>query len=113
MLTPGQEIKTFTVYRPETHGTAIGREGLTKSMTYVGKIDAVLAQAKPEEIERWRILDHPVSHKIIAGGKSTFDVLPGDIFVYNGRKFYHEANPNNIGDLDCWTVFYCNERFDV
>jgi hypothetical protein len=54
MLMPGQEQREFTVYRPESRSTENGREGLTNQLVEVGKVRAILAQAKAEEVQRWR-----------------------------------------------------------
>jgi len=113
MMTPGQELREFDVLRPETRGTEIGREGLTNQFETVGTIRAILAQAKPEEVQRWRQLNHPISHKIIMQGRPPFDVKPGDIFERDGRRYYHQASPYDAGDLGHWTIFFCSERADV
>ena len=63
-LLPGQELHTFDVYRDGDHKTAGGRI-VSNGRERLGEIKAVLAAAKPEEIQRWRQLEHPISHKII------------------------------------------------
>lgn len=113
MFLPGQELREFTVNKPDPKGTENGREGLTNGYIEVGIIRAILAAAKPEEIQRWRQINHPVTHKIIMQGKPTFEILPGDIFERVGRRFYNQSMPNDIGDLGNWTIFYCDERIDV
>ena len=113
MLLPGQEMREFTVFRPETRGTERGREGLTNRHTEVGTIRAILAQAKPEEVQHWRQLNHPITHKIIMQGKPSFDIRPGDTFEREGKRYYHQASPYNVGDLGHWSIFYCDERSDV
>ena len=113
MLRAGQELRDFTVSRPATRGTDNGREGLTNLTVPVGKIRAILAQAKPEEILRWKQINHPITHKIIMQRKPPFDVAPGDMFETAGRKFYNQALPYNVGDLGHWMIFYCDERPDI
>jgi len=112
MLLPGQELREFTVQRPQTHETQRGRETINGYET-LGTLRAILAQAKPEEIQRWRQLNHPVTHKIITQHKPDFEVKPGDIFEHNGRRFYTQTLPYDPGDLSHWTIFYCDERTDV
>jgi hypothetical protein len=112
-LLPGQELRTFSVSRPETRGTENGREGITNSFVKLGELRAILAQAKPEEVQRWSMLNHPITHKIIMKGKPPFEIKPGYIFERNGRRFYHEMTPYDPGDLGHWTIFYCGERKDV
>lgn len=112
VMVPGHEVRDFTVLRLDTHETEKGRE-VVNGYTTVGTLRATLASAKPEEIERWRIINHPITHKIIMQYKPAFDILPGDIFERAGRRFYNQFIPNNVGDLGHWTIFYCDERTDV
>ena len=113
MITEGKALRTFNVWRPVTRGTDAGREGLTNSYENIGTIRGTLAQAKPEEVQRWRQLEHPVSHKIIMRKKPAFDVLPGDVLEYAGRRFYNTAVPYDVGGIGHFTIFYCNERTDI
>ena len=113
MLRPGQELREFVVLRPETRSTEIGRKGLTNDFKEVGKVRAILAQATPDEIQRWRQLQHPVTHKIIMQRSPAFEIKPGDCFERDKRRFYHQKIPYNVGDVSHWCIFYCNERSDV
>lgn len=61
---PGQELREFTVLRPNIRKTENGRV-VNNSYAPLGNIKAILAAARPEEKERWRQLEHPVTHKII------------------------------------------------
>jgi hypothetical protein len=112
MLLPGQEQREFAVLRPEGRENQRGQE-LVNGFTPVGTIRAILAQAKPEEKERWKQLNHPVTHKIIMQHRPPFDIRPGDIFERAGRRFYMQAVPYDPGDIGHWTVFYCDERSDA
>jgi len=109
---PGQEMREFTVLKAEKRETENGR---VVNNTYVsaGSIKAVLAAAKPEETQRWRQLQHPVTHKIISRGAPFPDIRPGDVFENNGRQFYIQTKPYNVGGLNHWTIYYCSERDDV
>jgi len=112
MLMPGQEQREITVSRPVSRENARGQI-LIDAYQAAGTIRGILAAARPEEIERWRQLNHPITHKVIMQRRPAFDVRPGDIFELNGRRFYNQAMPNNVGDLGHWTIFYCDERMDV
>jgi len=81
MLLPGMEQRVFTVYRPLRRGTELGRV-LRDSETRIGQITAILAEAKPEEKERWKQLEHPITHKIIMQYIPPFKILSGDVFEY-------------------------------
>jgi len=112
MLMPGQELREFEVLRPESRETENARK-LTGDYKKVGTIRAILAAAKPIEKEQWRQIGHPITHKIIMQYKPSFDILPGDIFERERRRFYNQAIPYDVGDLAHWTIFYCDERTDI
>jgi len=109
---PGQELREFTVLRPEARETDNGRI-LNNIYTPIGTIKAVLAAANPTEKERWRQLQHPITHKIISRRIAAFEINPGDVFEYGERRFYIQTKPYNVGDLGSWMIFYCEERSDV
>lgn len=111
-LIPGQELRTFTVYRDGEHKTASGRV-ISNGAESLGVIRATLAAAKPEEIQRWHQLEHPVSHKIIQQGTAAFEIKPGDSLVDGERRYIVQTTPYNPGGLNHWTIYYCNERSDV
>ncbi len=115
MLMPGQELRSFDVRRPKARETEMGRvlSAGRNEEELLGQIRAILAAAKPEEIERWRQLEHPVTHKIIMKHKPPFAVRPGDIFEKSGRRFYVQTHPYDPGGIGHWTIFYCDERSDV
>lgn len=110
--TPGQELREFTVLTPDTRTTANGRE-IGNGYKEIGKIKGILAEAKPAEIERWRQLQHPITHKIIQQGVFGGKIKAGDVLELNGRRFYLQAQPHNPGGIDRWTIYYCDERSDA
>ncbi len=110
---PGQELREFTVLTPETRSTDNGRE-ITNGYKVIGKIKGILAEAKPTEIERWRQLEHPITHKVIQQGVFDAEIKAGDVLeLDNGRRFYLQAQPHNPGDINRWTIYYCDERCDT
>lgn len=111
-LLPGQELRTFDVYRDADHKTAGGRI-ISNGEERLGAIKAVLAAAKPEEIERWRQLEHPVSHKIIQQGVPPFEITPGDSLVRGDKRYIVQTAPYNPGGINHWTIYYCDERSDA
>lgn len=111
-LIPGQELRTFDVYRDGVHQTASGRV-ISNGIERIGTIRAVLAAASPQEIERWRQLEHPVTHKIIQQGTAPFAVQAGDFFVFGNTRYVVQKAPYNPGGLNHWTIYYCEERRDV
>lgn len=111
-LFPGQELREFDVYRDSEHRTASGRI-VSSGAEKLGTIRAVLAAAKPEEIERWRQLEHPVTHKIIQRGAAPFEIRAGDSLVRGDKRYVVQTAPYNPGDLRHWTIYYCEERGDA
>lgn len=111
-MMPGQEFRTFTVYRDGEHKTASGRV-ISNGAEPIGEIRAVLAAAKPEETLRWRQLEHPVSHKIIQQGTAAFEIKPGDSLMHGERRYIVQTAPYNPGGLNHWTIYYCDERSDI
>jgi len=112
MLNPGQELRGFTVYHPVKRETPLGRQ-VRDSEIEVGQIRAILAVASSEEKQRWRQLEHPITHKIIMQRRPGFSIVSGDVFKHNGRRFVHQALPYDVGDIGHWTIFYCEERTDI
>lgn len=112
IFVPGQELRDFTILEPDTRTTDNGRE-VNNGFKEVGKIKGILAEAKPTEIERWRQLEHPITHKIIQRGNSPVKIEAGYALEYAGRRFYVQAQPHNPGDLNQWTIYYCEERSDT
>ena len=111
-LMPGQELRRFEVYRDGEHTTASGRV-ISNGRESLGSIKAVLAAAKPEEIERWRQLEHPVTHKIIQQGTAPIEIKPGDSLVQGNRRYIVQTAPYNPGGINHWTIYYCDERSDA
>lgn len=109
---PGQELREFEVFRDGEHKTASGRV-VSNDRERLGTVKAILAAAKPEEKERWRQLEHPVTHKMIQQGAPPFEIRPGDFFERGDRRYFVQAAPYNVGDLGHWTIYYCDERSDV
>ena len=115
MMLPGQELREFTIYAPETRSSERGREGLINGYVKLGTVRAILGQARPEETNRWRQLNHWVSHKIIMQHRTPFEVKSGYKFRQedNGQEFYVTTLPYEPGGIGHWTIFYCNDRRDV
>jgi len=108
-LRPGNLFKDFNI---ERKGTTISTRGRAKSgydSQQGEQLKGVLADAKPEEKERWRQLQHPISHTIVQEGKPKAD--PEDCLTLGERTFFIQG-VDNPGSLDIWTIYYVEERFD-
>lgn len=107
---PGQLFKDFFV---EAKGTALsprGRAASRYNQQDAGRLKAVLAQAKPEEKDRWHQLGHPISHTLTQRGAPMAKVA--DRLVRGKRRFYVQG-VDNVGELGFWTIYYVEERFDT
>ena len=112
MHLPGQELRTFEIFREGEIRTPSGRI-TDNGMEKIGTIKAILAAAKPEEIERWRQLEHPVTHKIIQQGVPPFEIKPGDSITHGEKRYIVQTAPYNPGGINHWTIYYCDERSDA
>jgi hypothetical protein len=108
-LRPGNLFKDFTI---EKKGATLSSRGRTKSQ-YDGQtgeqLSAVLADAKPQEKDRWKQLQHPISHTITQKGKPKADAE--DRLVLGDRSFFIQG-VDDPGALGLWTIYYVEERFD-
>jgi hypothetical protein len=79
----------------------------------IGELVAILAQEKPEARIRWKQQGFPITHKLIVEGGNGIGIQAGDKLEHQGRRFFVTQQPYDPGELGHWTVFYCQERFDV
>jgi hypothetical protein len=108
-LRPGNLYKDFTI---EKKGASISTRGRAKTEynSEPGEqIKAVLAEAKPQEKERWRQLQHPISHTIVQ--KGTPKASAEDRLVFGERTFFIQG-VDEPGALGFWTIYYVEERYD-
>lgn len=110
-LRPGNLFKDFWVEKCVTGKTSRGRKTAAFQSEGAPRLLAVLAEAKPEEIERFRQRSaHPITHTITQRGRPK--AKPEDRLVYQGRYFYIQG-VDCPGDLGLWTIYYAEERSDV
>lgn len=108
-LRPGNLYKDFTI---EKKGASISTRGRAKTEYNRDpgeQIKAVLAEAKPQEKERWRQLQHPISHTIVQ--KGTPKASAEDRLVFGERIFFIQG-VDEPGALGFWTIYYVEERYD-
>lgn len=108
-LRPGNLFKDFSI---EKKGATLTSRGRAKS-SYDGQtgeqLKAVLAEATPQEKERWRQMQHPISHTITQRGKPKVEVE--DRLILGERMFFIQG-VDEPGALGLWTIYYAEERFD-
>ena len=117
MLRPGQGFKKFRVLSRVSAVTSGGRPH-TNSKAPQGEFDGMLTQASPEEIEKYKKLDHPITHTILQIGtknraKAT-DILEMVVAgEKKGRRFLVQEDPQDPGELGHFLVYKVEERDDL
>lgn len=109
-LRSGNLFKDFWVEEKDTTLSARGRARSEFKQDDPRHIMAVLAEAQPSEIERFRQLEHPITHTITQRGRPR--AKAGDRIVHGSRIFYVQG-VDEPGDLGLWTIYYAEERSDV
>lgn len=118
LLRPGQGFKSFRVLRREGATTPGGRP-YTGALAPCGEFFGIITQATPREVEQFKQLGTPITHKIVQRGttnraKAT-DVL--ELSTSNNdippRRFLVQGEPRNPGDLGHFLVYTVEERSDL
>lgn len=104
---PGNQLKAFEAFRDTAHVSPTGRPSNTGPPESIGAFNATLADATPAEIDRWKQVDHTITHQIVQRGTSK--ARSGDYLVYAGRKFYIEGI-DNPGEIGFFTIYFVNEK---
>ena len=108
-LRPGSLSRQFLV---EEKGTGIRDTGRKETVFRgTGRIlVGVLSDAKTSEIQRWKELQHPITHTIVQQGGPVL-AKPGDRLVHGGRYFYVQGvdDPSMLG---AFVLYYVEERSD-
>lgn len=107
-LRTGNLFKDFIVETKSESKTAHGR--IAGSYSTGDRLSAVLADATPEEREKWNQQQHPITHIIVQRGKPLAG--EGDRLIHDNRIFYVQGvdEPASIG---LWTIYYTQERSDA
>ncbi len=107
-LRPGQGFQCFEIYSADTSVTENGRP---TQISYNSKshLIGILSQATPEEKQQWSTTEHPITHKIVQRGNCRI-AHEQDILKLGSRYFYIQREPRNPGDLNHFTVYFCEER---
>lgn len=108
-LRPGNLFKDFIVEAKGSNISSRGRAKKNYDKDLGVSIQAVLAEAKPDEKERWKQLQHPISHTITQKGKPKANA--GDRLIFGERIFYIQG-VDEPGALGLWTIYYADERMD-
>lgn len=117
MLRPGQGFKKFRVLRRVSATTNTGRPH-TNSLAPQGEFSGMLTEASPEDIERYKKLDTPITHTIVQRGtanraKATDILELVDSCGGKPRRFLVTKEPKNPGELDHFLIYRVEERADL
>lgn len=109
-LRPENLWKDFLVEKGKGGLSATGRatQGYDTEGAY--PISGVLAEADPQQKERFKQLEHPISHTITQQG--ALEAEAGDRLVLGSRHFYVQG-VDDPGGLGLWAIYYAEERSDL
>lgn len=108
-LRPGSLFRQFLVEEKGTGVRDTGRKETVFSRT--GKIIVgVLSDAKTSEIQRWKELQHPITHTVVQKDGHIL-AKPGDRLVHGERYFYVQGvdDPSMLG---AFVHYHVEERSD-
>lgn len=117
MLRPGQGFKKFRVLRRVGATTNTGRPH-TNSLAPQGEFRGMLTEASPEDIERYKKLDTPITHTIVQHGTANRAKANDILELIDGsgdkpRRFLVKKEPKDPGDLGHFLVYRVEERADL
>ena len=108
-LRPGSLFRQFLVEEKTTGLRDTGRKETL--FRWTGEIlIGVLSDAKTSEIQRWKELQHPITHTIVQQGGPVL-AKAGDRLVHGSMYFYIQGvdDPSMLG---AFALYYVEERSD-
>lgn len=109
-LRPGNLAKDFWIEKKATATTTYGRTTGEYGEGSAEHVLAVLAGATTAEIERFKQIEHPISHTITHWGRPK--AVEGDRLIHGSRVFYIQG-VDDPGDVGVCTIYYAEERSDA
>ena len=109
-LRPGSIFRDFIVERKMTTTNEIGRKRSEFKPTG-GVIIGVLSDAKTSEIQRWKELQHPITHTIVQKNGKIM-AKEGDRLIRDGRYFFVQG-VDDASMLGAFILYYVEERRDT
>lgn len=106
---PGQQIKTFQIVRKATGVDSKGKATYSDN-EIAGELMGTLSNASQQEQNRWKQMDHPISHTVVVRGRTIAQAE--DVLTINGRRFYVQGK-NDPSEMGIFTILYCDERTGV
>lgn len=117
MLRPGQGWKKFRILRKVGVFTDSGR-ATTSSLASQGEFLAMITEASPEDIERYKKLDTPITHTIVQRGSGPRATATDILELVDGcgdkaRRFIVKKKPKDPGELGHFLIYKVEERDDL
>lgn len=114
-LRPGEGYKRFSVKKL---GKAKNTNGRVQKAGYeaAGTIIGILATASQKEIEKWKQLGHPITHKIVQRGVQNAAVATNYLVLSEtGKKdrYFYIQGASNPGELNHLMRYFVEERNDL
>lgn len=108
-LRPGSLFRQFLVEEKGTSTRDTGRKETVFRAT--GRmINGVLSDAKTQEIQRWKELQHPITHTIVQKDGPAL-AKAGDRLVH-GNKYFFVQGTDDASMLGMFVLYYVEERSD-
>ena len=109
-LRPGNMFKDFLIETDTETIGAFGRPKAAYGESAHGGLRGCLADATENDRERWKQLQHPITHTIVQAGPPK--AKEEDRLVLGERVFIIHA-VDDCGSLGVTTIYYAEERKDL
>ncbi len=109
-LRPGSMFKQFIIERDEETISTFGRPKAAYGEDSRSVLKGCLADASENDRERWKQLQHPITHTIVQRGLPL--AKEEDRLILGDRVFIVHA-VDDCGSLGITTIYYAEERKDL
>ena len=109
-LRPGNLFKHFIIEEDDEFIGRLGRPKAKYDKDGERMLTGCLADATEKDRERWKQLEHPITHTIVQAGRP--QAKEEDKLVLGERVFIIRA-VDDCGGLGITTIYYAEERTDV
>lgn len=109
-LRPGNMFKDFIIEDDTETVGVFGRPKTDYDKTARKMLKGCLANATDNDRERWKQLQHPITHTIVQAGSPR--AKAEDRLVLGERMFIIHA-VDDCGGLGITTIYYAEERMDI
>lgn len=107
---PGQQLKTFEVFRRTASEDDVGRATYAKDPTLVDAVRGTIVQASQREQMTWGQNGHPITHTIVIRGRTKAEA--GDELHLADRVWTVQGKHDPV-ELGFFSTLYCLERLDA